>query len=908
MILNFRRSRHKPKISRRALVIGGILAGFIVLLWALFSFVILPAMMGSALDSLNRRLATATAELDGSLSVGGIGASMGSEIVLTDVELGSGQRKILTVPIVRLGFSIFDVMAGRRMPDYVVFEDMSLLVDTDPATWTYLRQVAKRLTSLAGDDPSRAPDRGDSVPAPASGAPGWPAEISLKNASFGLVDHREGDSILTLVDVEIVASRMDDGVFADGIPSWELEGTLRLDGLENVEGGTESGLEVGGMASLDGRVRMRVSASAPLIAPRSRRIPAVVSLGTFDIDMNPELRRLRVRIQNLQFDEIGQTVDRISGGKFGIDGQLGMDSATLELELDNLTGLLDVKAGDIAAMSISGARFSAAFADGRKVSVKDAALVVERLKHPEAETGAGAEIQNSEALSPFWSLDASCLADAGGRGYSPVLFVGRFNRALKFLDGHLTTEGVMPVAVLSMLHNRVLPWGNPALAIDVDITHDGDNWKLAGQASARDLTYFWTRICLVPIMGISFDVDFELVVSLSEKVVNASFSKIRIGDFQMAAAFEYEHLRAQPVVKASVTIPPQPCQNVFDAIPPVMVPRLAGTRVVGDMSFSGKLDVSSARSSTLTLTPDMDNCTVITFGDQVDIDMLMSPRYIHRVQEFDDDPEVIATGPGTRRFTPFDEIPVHVQQAALATEDMNFFKHKGFAPGLIKRAILLNMDKGWYVYGGSTITQQLVKNLFLSREKTLARKLEEAIIVWELERRIPKERTLELYLNCIEFGYHIYGIRDAAKAYFNKTPMELNLSESAFIMATKPNPKSAYKVYERRSFGKWWVERIEGIIKRLWAEMDVIGERDYVDSWPWIPTFWYEEDGVYLLPEIVGVPDVPARDVLGLPVADDQGLPVIRLQPGLDDDGAGNDDVPDQAGGQGRLDGAAGVL
>ena len=899
MNLNFRKGASKRTVPRRLVIIAAAVPGLAAIMWAVLVFAVIPSLMSSVLDALNGRLAAATAELDGSFRVGGIEASMAGDIVLTDIDLVNGQRKILAVPSVRLGFSIFDVMAGRRMPEYVLLEDMSLRLDTDPATWTYLRQVAKRITSLGGDAVTTPSGEGHGK----ADGPAWPSEIRVRNASLDLINHREGDSMLSLMGVDVVVSPAE-VLVSDEYPSWKLEGRLKLAGIENVEGGDGADLEIAGTASLDGRVRVRVSASAPLIAPRSSRIPAVVSLGTFDIDMNPGESRLKVQIQNLQLDDIGQAVDRLSGGRFGIVGQLGMDSATLELDVGGLSDLLDVKAGNVARVSVSGAGFSTTLPEGRTFAVRDAAIVLERLAGYESVDNASGGAVASESRSPMWSMDVSCMADAAGKGYSPLRFAGRFSRSMEFVDGHLTTEGVMAVAVLSLLHNRVMPWGSPSLAVDVDITHDGGNWKLVGQASGRDLTYFWPRICLVPVMGLSFDVDFELVVSVSEKVVNASFPSIRIGGFEMSAAFEYEHLRAQPVVKASVDIPRQSCQAVFDAIPPAMVPRLAGTRVEGEMSFSGRLDVSSARSSSLVLKPDMDSCRVATFGDAVDIDMLMSRRYVHRVVEFDDEPVVIATGPGTRSFTPLEEIPVHVQQAALATEDMNFFKHKGFAPGLIKRAILLNMDKGWYVYGGSTITQQLVKNLFLSREKTLARKLEEAIIVWELERRIPKERTLELYLNCIEFGYHIYGIRDAAKIYFNKTPMELTINEAAFIMATKPSPKSAFKVYERRSLGKWWVERIEGIVKRLWAEMDVISERDYVDSWPWIPTFWYGEEGIYVTPEIVGVPDVPARDALGLPARDESALPVIKLLPGMDD-GVDNDD--DQAAGVVRPEGAAGV-
>jgi hypothetical protein len=392
---------------------------------------------------------------------------------------------------------------------------------------------------------------------------------------------------------------------------------------------------------------------------------------------------------------------------------------------------------------------------------------------------------------------------------------------------------------------------------------------------------------------VSFDTDFELIASVSEKVVNATVKSFKIGEMLLSASFEYEYMHAQPSVRATLNVPRQPCQNVFDAIPPAVVPRLRGARATGEMGYGIRFEAMPGKQSVFKIDADLDDCRVQTLGPAVNLKALMAPDYVHKVIEEDDDgrPVVIYTGPGSSGFVPIKNIPVHVQQAALATEDMNFFKHTGFAPGLIKRAILLNMDKGWYVYGGSTITQQLVKNLFLSREKTMSRKLEEAIIVWALEREVPKETTLELYLNCIEFGYNLYGIKAAAATYFNKTPMELTPLESAFIMATKPNPRSAFSVYEKKQMGKWWVERLEGILKRLWGEMGQISERDYVEAEPWIPTFWYKNEGLYQMPEIVGVPDVPTREALGLPPRVDEAIPTVRLEPVPGEvDGADDDD------------------
>ena len=152
---------------------------------------------------------------------------------------------------------------------------------------------------------------------------------------------------------------------------------------------------------------------------------------------------------------------------------------------------------------------------------------------------------------------------------------------------------------------------------------------------------------------------------------------------------------------------------------------------------------------------------------------------------------------------------------AVATEDLDFFKHEGFKLSLIRRAIKLDLDRKRYVYGGSTISQQLVKNLFLSREKTLARKIEEALITWQMERAVPKTRILALYLNCIEYGPGIYGIRNASRHYFRKEPFHLTPLEGAFLMGLKPCPKCGYRQWRRGKVNQRWQNRLKKILARL---------------------------------------------------------------------------------------------
>ncbi|HNU67824.1 MAG TPA: biosynthetic peptidoglycan transglycosylase [Myxococcota bacterium] len=872
----------KALIARRWFRVSCAVVSVAGALWVAFSLVIFPVLMDSVLQTLNRRLNSVSG--DSSLSVGGIEPFRGQEIILNDLNFVVSGRSVLQIPVVRLGFSAIDVIGGQRVPEYVIVERMAVILDTDFDEWGGLKPLKARLDDIR------------SRPSDVTAADGGPSRLKLPSltihdSSVGLIHRDTGETIVSLSGIGLKVAPHDYGAGAGGLVGFSLDGRMTLTGLETVQGGNEADLEVSGLVQGDGGFSLKMSSGIPFYAPRNRRLPAVMSLGSLEVRMDVAAGRLSASLGDLSVGGLGQFVDKASHGRLQLEGELGMDSAGIELKLADIRHLSTVSVSDLVNLSLSGARFSARFQDGKTINARDIGLTMTPVSTEAASEPAG------EAGAPFWVVDFSGLAGTREDDFSAVSLTGRFSRELAFIDGHLKVDGSLPIVVLSIFHNRLLPWGAPSLGLDVDVINDGQFWKMKGHARASNLSYFVPRLCLVPITGVSFETDFDLLASVSEKVINVSVDAFKIGSMELSASLEYEFMHAQPSVKTTLTIPRQDCQAVFEAIPPAMVPRLIGAKASGQMSFGIKFEAMPGRQSVFKVDADLDDCRVQTLGKAVNLRRLMSDSYVHKVVEQDRDGRtvVIYTGPGSSSFVPLDKIPVHVQQAALATEDMRFFKHRGFAPGLIKRAILLNMDKGWYVYGGSTITQQLVKNLFLSREKTMARKLEEAIIVWALEREIPKERTLELYLNCIEFGLNIYGIRRAAEVYFNKTPMELTPLEAAFIMATKPNPKSAFNVYEKRQMGKWWVERLEGILKRLWGEMSQISEREYVDAYPWIPVFWYESDGIYAQPAIVGVPDVPSMDALGLapivnpPIPQPVPVPAAGDLDGADQDDGGDD-------------------
>jgi monofunctional biosynthetic peptidoglycan transglycosylase len=140
-------------------------------------------------------------------------------------------------------------------------------------------------------------------------------------------------------------------------------------------------------------------------------------------------------------------------------------------------------------------------------------------------------------------------------------------------------------------------------------------------------------------------------------------------------------------------------------------------------------------------------------------------------------------------WVPLSRISLSLRQAVIAGEDASFFTHEGFDWEGIKDAALYNLEAGKLKRGGSTITQQLAKNLYLSSERSLIRKVREALITRSLEQHLTKERILELYLNVAEWGQGVYGAEAAARHHFKKSSRNLTADEAAWLAAILPSPR-----------------------------------------------------------------------------------------------------------------------
>ncbi len=155
-------------------------------------------------------------------------------------------------------------------------------------------------------------------------------------------------------------------------------------------------------------------------------------------------------------------------------------------------------------------------------------------------------------------------------------------------------------------------------------------------------------------------------------------------------------------------------------------------------------------------------------------------------------------GEEKREIIPLKEVPEYLKNAAIATEDANFYNHQGLDFEGIFRAIKLDIKLRKPLYGGSTISQQLIRSTFFTTEKTIKRKIREIILTLELERRYSKEQILEWYLNQVPLGPNIYGIETASKAYFNKSAKELSLAEAVTLAALIKAPSYFYPYGEHK--------------------------------------------------------------------------------------------------------------
>jgi hypothetical protein len=245
------------------------------------------------------------------------------------------------------------------------------------------------------------------------------------------------------------------------------------------------------------------------------------------------------------------------------------------------------------------------------------------------------------------------------------------------------------------------------------------------------------------------------------------------------------------IFSLKVDMPETDAQNFFESLPGGMFKTLEGIKTKGELSYDLDFKINKSEPDSLTFESDLNkyDFKIIKYGAQNLGELNGSFLYT----AYDDKGPVrtILVGEENPYYTPLSAISENLKNAVLTSEDGAFYGHRGFNEEAFRQSIATNIKAGRFLRGGSTISMQLVKNVFLSRNKTVSRKIEEALIVWLIENNyiVSKDRIYEVYLNIIEWGPDVYGIREAADFYFRKKPLELDLAESIYLASIIPHPK-----------------------------------------------------------------------------------------------------------------------
>ena len=314
--------------------------------------------------------------------------------------------------------------------------------------------------------------------------------------------------------------------------------------------------------------------------------------------------------------------------------------------------------------------------------------------------------------------------------------------------------------------------------------------------------------------------DFVSIDSSS----TVQFNKIKFHPF---ATYETE---SDTIYKLKVTIPRMKAQEFISSLPDGLFTHFQGMEAEGNFEY--KLDFAFNKNKPNKLVFDSnlkkENLKITKYGE-ANLNKL-NGEFIYRAIIKNVLQRPVLIGSANPNYTSLDQMSPYLQKCVLTSEDPSFFTHRGFINEAFKQSILKNIRTKKFSRGASTISMQLIKNVFLTREKTVSRKLEEILLVYLLEnnRIASKERMLEVYFNIIEWGPNVYGIGEASQFYFQKNPLDLSLKECLFLATIIPKPRKFMWQFDNEGNLKSFANQQEKFLGNLMLRRGLLSVDDTI--------------------------------------------------------------------------------
>lgn len=348
--------------------------------------------------------------------------------------------------------------------------------------------------------------------------------------------------------------------------------------------------------------------------------------------------------------------------------------------------------------------------------------------------------------------------------------------------------GAIKVPYFDERYNLISSFDSIRLNVE-NIDKSGGELHIDGFVSIANLKINHAKIAKkdVLIKNARFDYRFLLGADFVS-VDSSSTAQLNKVKFHPYLAYETEE---DTLFKLKVTIPKMKAQDFISSLPDGLFTHFQGMEAEGTFDYNLDFEYNKNKPKALVFNSNLrkENLKITKYGE-ANLNKL-NGEFIYRAIINGVLQRPVLVGVENPSYTTLDQIAPYLQKCVLTTEDPSFFNHRGFINEAFKQSIIKNIRTKKFSRGASTISMQLIKNVFLTREKTLSRKLEEILLVYILEnnRIVSKERMLEVYFNIIEWGPNVYGIGEAAQFYFQKTPADLTFNECLFLARIIPSPK-----------------------------------------------------------------------------------------------------------------------
>jgi len=373
--------------------------------------------------------------------------------------------------------------------------------------------------------------------------------------------------------------------------------------------------------------------------------------------------------------------------------------------------------------------------------------------------------------------------------------------------------------------NLIAGFDSVHLELD-EVKYSKGQLHISGQSGISSFLINHPKIAKKDVVVDKANVNYHFILDehfLSlDSTTTASFNTITMHPFVKL------DMEKDTVFSLSAVIPRMKAQDFISSLPEGLFNHFKGMEVKGEFDYRLDFQYNENRPKDLVFESSLHkyNLAITRYGE-ANLDKL-NGEFTYVPIEKGRPQRPIFVGAANPNYTPVDQISPYLQKCVLTTEDPSFFYHRGFIDEAFRQSIIKNIRTKKFARGASTISMQLVKNVFLTREKTMSRKLEEILLVYILEnnRICPKQRMLEVYFNIIEWGPNVYGIGEASEFYFRKRPSQLTYDECLFLATIIPRPKGFMWRFDKEGKLKPFAIRQNTFLTKLMLMRNVLTASD----------------------------------------------------------------------------------